>query len=326
MKRLTTLILILLQVLLSACGGSLEQNGDEPEEKEKVPEVDEPAVIQVATCNLLKPSGRCDEMSLTMDKVRNALAYSIIGTGASLIAFNELDATFLPGGTNDLKVMCGGIRPSWRWKLDWPNDITSAGTLAYSYSNGYAYDSAVLDHEASGYVWLAKSTDTWYTDPEKAYQKVGSPERTCIWIRFRHKASSKRFYFFVSHMPTKDQGGAPNMAAVVNRFAAEKAGTLPAILAGDMNFGPGKETYNILTQWWTDSNTATWGTLSGSSASYHYDVDTFTKDRPDRRIDHILTRGCSASDYRTVVFTYSHDGNEWCPSDHLPVTATITME
>ena len=46
---------------------------------------------------------------------------------------------------------------------------------------------------------------------------------------------------------------------------------------------------------------------------------------PERRYDHILTRGCKASAFKLVVESYSMNGQNWCPSDHLPVTATVTF-
>ena len=336
MKRLSYILLILSLALVGACRGSVDEpqkqkpsgGGGSSEEESKSGEDSGPITVQVATCNLLRPSGRRDEMSLDRPAVQEALAYSIIATGASIIAFNELDETYIPGGTYDLKAMCGGIGLSWRWKLEWPNDITDAnGSVSYSYANGYAFDSSIFEQEASGYAWLAKESMQWYTDASEAYKKVGSPERTCVWARFKHKASGKRFVFFVSHLPTSSQGGAPNMALVLNRYASDRSGTLPAILAGDMNFGEGTDPYINLTKWWTDGNEGSRaGTLSGSSKSYYYTTDVFTNKHPERRIDHILTHGCTASDYRSVVFTYNYAGKDWCPSDHLPVTATITIE
>ena len=99
------------------------------------------------------------------------------------------------------------------------------------------------------------------------------------------------------------------------------------ILTGDMNSAPGSDAYKALTSYWKDGNSAaTWGTLSGSSTSYYYPVDVFTSDRTDRRIDHIMTRGFTATDYSRVIVTYTLDGTVWCPSDHLPVKATVTTK
>ena len=286
----------------------------------------EKVVITVATYNVLKPSGRRDEMSLDVLAVRKALASAIKETKADIIGFNELDENFIPGGKYSLKATYTPL-PNCDWKLEWPNKIR-AGDFAksYSYANGFAYDKTKFKLEESGYVWLSKESNVWYVSPSSAYGKAGSPERTCIKARFTHIDTGKQFWLFVTHIPTKKQGGAENMAEVVNRFAKSTAGDLPSILTGDMNNGPGSDAYTVLTSYWKDGNTASWGTLSGSSANYdYYSIDEFSTDRPDRRIDHIMTRGGTASNYKLITTTYTLDGIQWCPSDHLPVAATITF-
>ena len=116
------------------------------------------------------------------------------------------------------------------------------------------------------------------------------------------------------------------MAYVVNNFAKAKAGDAPSILLGDMNSAPTSYAYRLLCRYWRDWNENTWGTMSGSSSSYYYPVDEYPNENTEKRIDHIMTRGCTASDYRLVKTTYTYNGQQWCPSDHLPVVATITIE
>ena len=285
-----------------------------------------PVTLTVATCNVLKPSGRRAEMSMDQQVVRKALAQSITETKADILGFNELDETFISGAKYSLPTACSAIK-DFAWKIEWPNDIHESGPVSYSYANGFAYNKAKLTLEESGYVWLSKEENAWYVKPESAYLNAGSPERTCLWARMTHKESKKEFWLFVTHLPTKDQGGAENMARVVNNFAAHKASGAVAILTGDMNSAPGSVAYRNLTSYWKDGNaSATWGTLSGSSTKYYYTVEEFSANRTDRRIDHIMTRGCKASGYHPVVVTYPYGGNAWCPSDHLPVAATITIE
>lgn len=330
MTKKAAFILIMLQVLFGACGKDVDkpEGGGNNGNTEEV--VTGPIALTVATCNVLKPSGRREEMSLDTPIVLKTLARSIIDTGADIIGFNELDENFIGGGKYSLKSACSAIK-DFTWRLEWPNSVHSYGPATYSYANGFAFNSAKLTLEESGYVWLSKEEDgVWYVKPESAYQKVGSPARTCIWARMTHKASKKEIWLFVTHLPTDSQGGSYNMAGVVNSFAAHKAGNAPAILTGDMNSALGSSatvaTYRRLIGYWQDGNVdATWGTLSGSSKNYYYTVDVFTKNRTDRRIDHIMTRNCTATDYRPVIVTYTLDGTAWCPSDHLPVVATITI-
>jgi endonuclease/exonuclease/phosphatase family metal-dependent hydrolase len=312
----------LLQVLLGACGKTVVP----PEkEKEETPETG-PVTLTVATCNVLKPSGRRTEMSMDDAIVRKALAQSVTKTGADIIGFNELDETLIGSGRYSLSGACTALR-DFSWSLEWPNKTHQNSSVSYSYANGFAYNSANLKLEESGYVWLSKEEEAWYVKSSSAYSRAGNPDRTCIWARFTHKASAKTFWLFVTHLPTDSQGGSYNMAGVVNSFAAHKAGSTPAILTGDMNSALGSATYRRLIGYWQDGNVdATWGTLSGSSKNYYYTADVFTRNRPDRRIDHIMTKGCTATDYAPVVVTYTVNGQAWCPSDHLPVKATITIE
>ena len=307
--------------------------------------------LKVATVNLLKPSGRPGEMSLEKKVVKDALGASIAETGASLIAFNEVDENYIPGGMYSLEDMLSAVSPGmagedWEWSLEWPNSISNAaGKVGYSYANGFAFDGSVLELKESGYVWLDKTTNgKWYTNPAEAYGKVGSPNRTCIWARFIHRESGKEFWFFVTHLPTKDQGGGVVMAYNVCRFARNVAGESPIVLCGDMNSAPGTDSkanakvYEKLRFYLNDAfetvstlgdigpYAAAPGTLSGSSSKYYYSVSTFTTNHPERRIDHIMTLGkCSAATYATVSHTYNYDGKPWCPSDHLPVVAEIVF-
>ena len=306
------------------------------------PPAEETVELTVATINLLKPEGRREEMSLNLDIVRDALRRSIEMTGADLMAFNEVDENYIPGGKYDISALCSNLPESWVWSMEWPNDIEQGAPLAYSYANGFAYNSAVLRLEESGYVWLAKASETWYAHSSRAYKNAGSPERTCIRARFIHIASGRRFWFFVTHLPTESQGGGATMAGGVIGYAKAVAGTLPRILAGDMNSGPGgtnQTPYARLRTVWADAYESVGaagnlgiyetydGTLSGSSSKYYYAYEQFIRNRPDRRIDHLFCAGAMhAASYRTIAATYRVGRNFWCPSDHLPVVARFIFD
>ena len=307
--------------LFCACEKPLDTDGDNTSGEG----TGEMEPLTFATYNVLKPSGRRTEMSMNNTIVHKALGKAIIETKADFIAFNELDETLLKGGDFSIPSVCNTLT-KYNWNITWPNDIKEDGSVKYSYANGFAYDKTKLKVEECGYVWLSKTENEWYVKPSSAYEKVGSPERTCIWIKMTHIASKKQFWVFVTHLPTSTQGGATNMAYVVNNFAKAKAKDEPAILLGDMNCNPTMSGYKRLIRYWKDGNTNTWGTMSGSSSSYYYPVTEYPNENTDKRIDHIMTRGCTASDYRLIKTTYTYNGQQWCPSDHLPVVATITIE
>lgn len=285
---------------------------------------DESFQLKVATVNLLKPSGRCSEMSLDNQKVMDALALSVVDTGADFIGFNEVDENYIPGGKYSIQANCTNLK-DMVWKMEWPNKIRLLQPLSYSYANGFAYNAKKLKLEESGFVWLSKEEGIWYTSSYSAYANAGNPERTCLWARFTHIDTGRGLYFFVTHLPTSSQGGNLNMAGLVNDFAYSKASSTPSVLLGDMNYGPGTDEHKKLTSYWHDYNNNNWGTMSGSSEKYYYTAEVFTKNHPERRYDHILTRGCKASAFKLVVESYSMNGQNWCPSDHLPVTATVTF-
>lgn len=359
MKRWPVIFLLLPVLLLGACGGKdaatpenpggggglvnpihpEENPGEDPggedpgggdggqEEEDPEAEGHEKFTLTVASCNVLKPSGRRDEMSLDEPIVRETLAKSIESTNADIIGFNELDEYYQYNGKYSLEKSCD--LSNMAWNLAWPNRINHYSSFyytTYSYANGFAYNKTLIEVEDSGYVWLSKTGAGWYTNPKSAYGLVGNPDRTCVWVKMKHIPTGRHFWLFVTHLPTDSQGGAANMAEVVNYFASDKAGKFPAILTGDMNYGPKTTPYTKLTSYWKDGSTLNTGTLSGSSANYYYTVSVFTKNHPERRIDHIMTRGCTASNYHTVVETYTYDDKVWCPSDHLPVVATVTIE
>lgn len=350
MKRWPVIFLLLQMLLMGACGGKGATTpetpggggglvnplhpGDDPENPD---DPDNPGggqggeegsfTLTVASCNVLKPSGRAAEMSLDESIVMETLAKSIKATKADIIGFNELDDKYLLRGQYSLETACN--LSSTNWRISWPNKINHYYVFyytTYSYANGFSYNNSIIELEDSGYIWLSKTENGWYEDAQSAYGNVGNPERTCVWAKMKHIPTGRHFWLFVTHLPTDKQGGADNMAKVVNLFAADKAQALPAILTGDMNYGPNTTPYTTLTGYWKDGSTLNTGTLSGSSASYYYTVDVFTKNHPERRIDHIMTHGCAASNYHTIVETYTFEGKAWCPSDHLPVVATVTIE
>ena len=323
MKKLIFGILV-LQALFASCEKSEVENDGQNPGGGSAGQIS----LTVTTYNVLKPDASArhrENMSMDKSEVRQALASTIATTQSDIIGFGELDATHLSNGKYSLQKICSAIR-DYTWSLEWPNSISSNGSLSYSYSEGFAYNHKKLELLDKGYVWMSKTEDIFYENPKPAYGKVGSPARTCIWTKFKHKETEKIFWVFVTHLPTKDQGGQENMAKVVNRFAQQKAGNDPAILIGDMNANPSSEAYATLTSYWADGNNRNWGTMSGSSANYYYPTSTYSTGRPDRRIDHLMTRGCTAANYRTTIMTFKVGNEDWCPSDHLPVTATVTIK
>ena len=279
-------------------------------------------------------------------EMQTALGQAIYNTAADLIGFNEIgDNMYASGQTYSLEDIAAAQGASYTWKLNFPG--SESGN--YHYCNGFAYKSTVLTCNESGKAWLRTGSESYSTSSASS---SGDPNRFVVWAKFTHKVSGKVFYFFVTQLPTYTQDGGSgtsntNMSGGVNAFATAKAGSYPQILVGDMNSAPGSTNesgYNKLKTYWTDAyeavsaagNLASFyttypGTQSGTGESWQYSIIQYTKNHPERRIDHIMTHGnCTAQSYRTVRNVYEFGSGEdavtCCPSDHLPVVSYITLD
>ncbi len=274
-------------------------------------------------------------------EMQDALGLAIYNTTADLIGFNEIgDNMYASGQTYSLEDIAAAQGASYTWKLNFPG--SESGN--YHYCNGFAYKSSVLTCNESGKAWLRTNSESYSTS---SASNSGDPNRFVVWAKFTHKVSGKVFYFFVTQLPTASQGGNTNMSGGVNAFATAKAGSYPQILVGDMNSAPGHSSeagYNKLKTYWTDAyeavsaagNLAPFystysGTQSGTGATWQYSILQYTKNHPERRIDHIMTHGaCTAQTYRTVRNIYEFGSGEdavtCSPSDHLPVVSYITLD
>ena len=278
--------------------------------------------------------------------MQEALGLAIYNTAADLIGFNEIgDNMYASGQLYSLEDIAAAQGASYTWKLNFPG--SESGN--YHYCNGFAYKSSVLTLNESGKAWLRTGSESYSTS---SASNSGDPNRFVVWAKFTHKVSGKVFYFFVTQLPTYGQDGGSgtsntNMSGGVNAFATAKAGSYPQILVGDMNYAPGHNNiagYNKLKVYWTDAyeavsaagNLAAFyntypGTQSGTGDTFQYSILQFTKNHPERRIDHIMTHGdCTAQSYRTVRNVYEFGSGESAvtcsPSDHLPVVAYITLD
>ena len=346
---------------LLAIGSLVVENGGEPTVT--------PPGITVATFNVMRmedddrPSAAVTgdpSISGSLDRPANAIVrgcsamqaaigQAIYRTNADLIGFQEIGSNmYASGQTYSIQDMANAEGANYSWRLDFP----SSKSGSYHYSNGFAYKSSVLTLEDSGRAWLRTSSAGYSTSSDDG---SGSPNRYVVWALFTHKVSGKQFYFFVTQLPTYGQDGGNgtsnlNMSAGINAFAATK--TLSPnrqILVGDINSTDHSSNQcqagaQKLKEYWTDAYEAVnaagnlssfyqtySGTQSGTGGNYQYDILRFCKNHPERRLDHILTKGsCTAQSYSTVRNTYTFgegdDAVDCAPSDHLPVVAYITLD
>ncbi|MBO4475421.1 MAG: hypothetical protein J5737_01680 [Bacteroidales bacterium] len=290
-----------------------------------------------------------DAIIKTNTDMRAALGLAIYNTNADVIGFNEIgDDMYESGQAYSLQDIVASQGAAYTWQLNYPG--SQSGN--YHYCNGYAYKAAVLTKVSDGRAWLRYNSNSYSTSSDS---NSGDPNRYVVWVKFRHKTSGKEFYFFVTQLPTYGQdggGGSSNlyMSGGVNAFAASKTDVNRRILVGDMNSVDHSSNSNQagadkLLEYWTDAYEAVLaagnlssfyqtysGTQTGTADTYQYDWTRFTKNHPERRIDHVMVQGnCTVKSYRTVRNTYTvsasgYDDIQCCPSDHFPVVCEISLD
>ena len=284
----------------------------------------------------------------TNSAMRAALGLAIYNTNADVIGFNEIgDDMYQSGQAYSLQDIVASQGANYTWCLNYPG--SQSGN--YHYCNGFIYKAAVLTLNESGRAWLRYNSDSYSTSSDS---NSGDPNRYIVWAKFTHKVSGKVFYLFVTQLPTYGQnggGGSSNlyMSGGVNAFAASKSADR-RILVGDMNSVDHANNSNQagadkLLEYWTDGYEAVLaagnlssfyqtysGTQTGTGDTYQYDWTRFTKNHPERRLDHVMVQGkCTVKSYRTVRNTYTvsadgYDDIECCPSDHFPVVCEISLD
>ncbi|WP_158881532.1 endonuclease/exonuclease/phosphatase family protein [Rhodanobacter sp. L36] len=139
--------------------------------------------------------------------------------------------------------------------------------------------------------------------------------RMVTWALFESKATHRRFYYYNTHFPYRDQDEPIRTRAAQEILARVKAlpADMPFVLTGDFNSPPNQPDHALLTQVLQDARLSA-PTRSGPEATFH----NFTG-KPDFRIDWILSRGFTATDVATI--TTNQDGRY--PSDHFPVVADL---
>ena len=296
--------------------------------------------------------------------MRATLGKVIYNTQADIIGFNEIDDTMNGSGkANSVEDMAKAQGCNYKYKFfsSGANGWFSSGESKFA--NGFAYNPDVVELLSSGRYWYDKNATKNYN--KTSDNNSGNPKNTFVWAQFKHKDSGKKFWFFVAHLPTKDQETPEDntkAANGINNLAKDMAGSAPQILVGDMNNSDVEShaCYNgaiKLLDYWSDvyhtldnsGNLPSFyktysGTQSGTGKNYQYSILDFCKNHPERRIDKIYTYGpCEPTSYKTVRNTYTvhytgegtdkdgevHNVDEdvaCYPSDHLAVVCDVTLD
>lgn len=178
---------------------------------------------------------------------------------------------------------------------------------------GVFYDTARLRLIDSGDFWLSETPEVPGSD------NFGqSMPRMVTWAHFEDRHSGRRFHYFNTHFPHKDEAEAirERCAALIIQRMQQLPQDEPFILTGDFNTVPGRAAHANLTATLRD----TWQEAPvrvGPEFTFH----DFGRQVPDKRIDWILYRGL---DVRRVETVTDHQGMRY-PSDHFPVVADFAL-
>lgn len=165
---------------------------------------------------------------------------------------------------------------------------------------------------------VLESGNFWLSDTPDVPGSIswGHPfPRMVTWALFERKADGRRFYFFDTHLPYRDEDEAARTKGAKEILAHIEAlpKNVPVVLVGDFNTTPASRAHALLATVLTDAR-ATAPERAGPDKTFH----AFTG-LPTEQIDWILTRGFTALSADTITV---HDGKVY-PSDHFPVRATL---
>ena len=176
----------------------------------------------------------------------------------------------------------------------------------------------------------------WLSDtPDKPSDSMNwggmTRRRVAAWVKLRHKASGKQFYFLSTHLEVnndgKDYAGVREKSArlIIERMHKENPDGLPQFVVGDMNPGSDEEAaLKAFRNAYSDSFRLAEekGFREGPKATYQAFDPSRDLDKANSHPSDLIfftkgkLRGFSA-------LTDKFDGNY--PSDHLPVLALIEI-
>lgn len=165
---------------------------------------------------------------------------------------------------------------------------------------------------------VVESGDFWLSDTPEVVASISWNNlfpRMVTWALFERIDDGRRFYFFNTHLPYRDQDEAARergAALIATRLAALPA-DVPVILTGDFNTTPDSAAHAVLSKQLQD----VWDSgapRSGPAETFHA-----FKGKADKRIDWILQRGLQV--HSVATDTQARDGHY--PSDHFPVATEL---
>ena len=172
------------------------------------------------------------------------------------------------------------------------------------------YHKELYDLVDKGSFWLSETPEVMSKDWGAAHYRI------CSYVILTEKSSGKDFVVFNTHLDhVSDEARIKGIGVVLDKIA--QFGGLPAVIMGDFNAQEGSETYQSVTQYFTDACHAA-GVTPGYTYQNWGDMDSA------KRIDYFMISrtGFTVLDYTVVPAV--HDGVY--ASDHCPIVTALTLE
>ncbi len=154
--------------------------------------------------------------------------------------------------------------------------------------------------------------------------------RFTAYAKLQIKETGEILYFFQTHFDHFGETARNEQARINMEQVRRIAGSYPAIVCGDHNATKSRVPfYNMMLSYMQDSRVSAEtkvnissgdGTLNKRNVNGKNVWDPSFKS--GSRLDYIWIRGMIATEYRHIDDTF---GNEECPSDHLAIQATVTL-
>ncbi len=173
-----------------------------------------------------------------------------------------------------------------------------------------------------GVFWLSETPDT----PGTKYPGA-SQIRIAVWATLTDRYSGRACFVLSTHFDHMSTAAREYSAALIRERIGVMASNMPAIVTGDFNLFPSQDAYDIL----TTQETPGWVVLRDSlrvvvptEGTHELTRHAFSGNTAGERVDYVFFSPAFAATEAGIVRT-SYGGGRY-PSDHYPVTATLTIE
>jgi len=173
-----------------------------------------------------------------------------------------------------------------------------------------------------GVFWLSATPDT----PGSVYPGAAQI-RIAVWAVLTDRDTARAYFVMSTHFDHASSAAREYSAGLIRERIGTMASNMPVILTGDFNLYPYEHSYDIL----ATQVTPGWVVLNDSLRAIvplegpnELTRHGFTGNTSGDRVDYIFFSPAFTAT-RADIDRTSYDGGRY-PSDHYPVTATLTME